>query len=252
MSASRVALVTGASSGVGAATAAALGALGWNVAIGARRTEQLADTASAVREAGGTAFAHALDVTQPESIEAFFAAVESELGPVDTVINNAGIGRPGLLHEIDPDELRTEIATNLMGPMLVARRALPSMLAKSRGDLVFISSMAVLEARPFQAGYTATKSGIEGFAAVLRKDLESTGVRSTVVRLGATRSEFGLGWDSDVLLRVIESWQKWGYMRHMHMMEPEDVAAAIVGIVTAAPHVSQDVIQLNPEGSARA
>jgi NADP-dependent 3-hydroxy acid dehydrogenase YdfG len=236
---------------VGAATAVAFGALGWKVAIGARRSDRLAETAAAVRSAGGEPLAHDLDVTKPESIDAFFAAAEAVFGGVDTVVSNAGVGRPGLLHEVSVAELREEIETNLIGTMLVARRALPSMIERRRGDLIFLSSMSVAEIRPFQPGYTASKAGVEGMASVLRKDLEGTGVRSTVVRLGATRSEFGLGWDPDVLMRVIETWQRWGFMRHMEMLEPEDVAAAIVAIVTAAPTVSHDIVQLNPEGSPR-
>jgi NADP-dependent 3-hydroxy acid dehydrogenase YdfG len=247
----RVVVVTGASSGVGAATAVAFGALGWSVAIGARRSDRLAETAAQVNAAGGKAFAHDLDVTQPESVDAFFAAAESALGSVDTVVSNAGIGRPGLLHEVKLEDLRAEIETNLFGTMLVARRALPSMIDRHRGDLVFISSMSVAEQRPMQTGYTATKAGVEGMASILRKDLEGTGVRSTVVRLGATRSDFGLGWEPDVLLRVIETWQRWGFMRHMEMLEPEEVAGAIVAIVTAPPAVSHDIVQLNPEGSSR-
>src|SRR6185503_15742168 len=99
MADARTVLVTGASSGVGAAIAQAFGARGWPVAIGARRQDRLAEVAAAIKQAGGRVFAAPLDVTKPDSIEAFFSAAESELGPIDVVISNAGIGRPGLLHE---------------------------------------------------------------------------------------------------------------------------------------------------------
>ncbi len=131
--------------------------------------------------------------------------------------------------------------------MLVTRRALPSMLARRRGDLVFISSMNVVEPRPFQLGYTAAKAGLEGMAQVLRRDLEGTGVRATIVRPGAARSEFGFGWDPEILVRVIDSWKAWGFMRHLDMMDGDQVALAVVHAVTAPPGLHVDVIQVNPE-----
>jgi NADP-dependent 3-hydroxy acid dehydrogenase YdfG len=247
MSAPRVAVVTGASSGIGAAIARALGALGWSVALGARRTEQLHEVARGVESAGGRALAHGLDVTNEAGIDAFFTAAEAAFGSVDVVVNNAGIGLPGLLHEVPVANLERELRTNLLGPMVVARRALPAMLAAKRGDLVFISSMNVVEPRPFQLGYTAAKAGLEGMVQVLRRDLEGTGVRATIVRPGATRSEFGFGWEPEILMRVIDSWKAWGFMRHLDMMEGEQVALAVVHAVTAPPGLHMDVIQVNPE-----
>lgn len=247
MSGPRTAVVTGASAGIGAAIARALGALGWSVALGARRTSLLDEVARDVESAGGRAFTHALDVTDAGSIDAFFGATEAALGRVDVLVSNAGIGVPGLLHEVPVADLERELRTNLFGPMLVARRALPSMLEHRRGDLVFISSMNVVEPRPFQLGYTAAKAGLEGMAQVLRRDLEGTGVRCTIVRPGATRSEFGFGWQPDILVRVLDSWKAWGFMRHMDMMDGDQVALAVVAAVTAPPGLHMDVIQVNPE-----
>jgi NADP-dependent 3-hydroxy acid dehydrogenase YdfG len=121
------------------------------------------------------------------------------------------------------------------------------MLERRRGDLVFISSMNVVEPRPFQLGYTAAKAGLEGMAHVLRKDLEGTGVRATIVRPGATRSEFGFGWEPDILVRVLDSWKHWGYLRHLDMMEGEQVALAVIAAVTAPPGLHMDIIQVSPE-----
>jgi NAD(P)-dependent dehydrogenase (short-subunit alcohol dehydrogenase family) len=251
MSERRTALVTGASSGIGAAIARALGALGWPVAIGARRADRLKETAAAIEAAGGEPFAARLDVTDPESIEAFFRAAEAAVGPLDVVVSNAGIGTPGLAHELSVEEIHNDIATNLTGAMIVARRALPSMLERRRGDIVFISSMTVVEPRPFQGAYAAAKAGLEGYARVLRRELEGTGVRATVVRLGPTRSEFGLGWNPEMLLKVVESWKPWGLMRHMEVLDPDDVAAAIVYAVTAPAGFGTDLIEINPDGSSR-
>ena len=247
MNGSRTVVVTGASSGIGAAIARALGALGWSIALGARRTNLLHEVATGVEAVGGGAFAHELDVTDVTSIETFFAATEAALGVVDVLVNNAGIGIPGLLHEVPVADLERELRTNLLGPMLITRRALPSMLERRRGDLVFISSMNVLEVRPFQLGYTASKAGLEGMAHTLRKDLEGTGVRATIVRSGPTRSAFGFAWEPDILVRVLDAWKHWGYLRHMDMMDGEQVALAVIAAVTAPPGLHMDVIQVSPE-----
>lgn len=248
MSAGRTALVTGASAGIGAAIAVGLGASGFSVALGARRTERLADVARAVDGEGGRAFAHHLDVTRAESIDAFVTAAEAALGPLDVVVSNAGVGVPGLLHEIDAGDLEAELRTNLLGPMLLARRVLPAMLARRRGDLVFVSSMNAVEPRPFQVGYTAAKAGVEGLARALRRELEGTGVRAVIVRPGPTRSEFGFAWGPEVLERLLDSWKRWGFLRHHEMLDGEAIAAAVVWAATRPPGTNVDVIQVNPEG----
>jgi NAD(P)-dependent dehydrogenase (short-subunit alcohol dehydrogenase family) len=208
----------------------------------------LQDVAETVTAAGGRPFAHYLDVTKADSIDAFFAATEAALGPVDVVVSNAGIGIPGMLHELSVADIEAELATNLLGPMLVARRALPAMLARRSGTLIFVSSMNAVQPRPLQIGYTAAKAGVEGVAHTLRLDLEGTGVRSLIVRPGPTRSEFGFGWAPAMLVRVIESWQRWGLMRHNDMLDPEHIAAAVVSAATAPAAAHLDVIQLNPTG----
>jgi NADP-dependent 3-hydroxy acid dehydrogenase YdfG len=243
----RSAVVTGASSGVGAAIAEALGRLGWSVAIGARRADRLAETARAIEGAGGRAVVAHLDVTRADSIEEFYATAEGALGAIDVVVNNAGIGVPGRIHELAIAEIEAELATNLLGSMLVTRRALPSMIERRRGDIVFVSSMNSVVPRPFQAGYTAAKAGVEGFAAALRLDLEGTGVRAITLRLGPTRSEFGYGWNGEVMVQVLESWQRCGFLRHHDMLDGDQVAQAVVAAITAPRGVQLDVIQVNPE-----
>jgi NAD(P)-dependent dehydrogenase (short-subunit alcohol dehydrogenase family) len=165
------------------------------------------------------------------------------------VVNNAGIGIPGLLHELDVADIQREVATNLLGPMLVVRRALPAMLARRRGDFVFISSMNVVAPRPLQLGYTASKAGVEGMAHALRMELEGTGVRSIIVRPGPTCSEFGFNWGADILGRVLEAWKHWGFMRHNDFLDSERVADAVIAAVTAPRGTSMDVIQVNPHGA---
>ena len=245
----RVALVTGASSGIGAATALALASHGCKVAIGARRLERLDEVARQIGERGAEVFAQALDVTVPDSIEAFYSAAENALGAIDVVVNNAGICRPGLLHETEEGDLEAEVEVNLLGPMRLARLAIRRMLADKRsGDLVFISSENAVVPRTFQIGYTATKMGLEGVARVLRMELEGSGIRSTIVRPGPTGSEFGHDWDPGLIKRVLDSWKYWGVQRHFEMLPAESVAQAVVTAVFAPPGTQLDVIQVMPEG----
>ncbi len=242
----RVAVVTGASSGIGAAIAVALGTLGWRVALGARRTDRLERCAQLVDSAGGTAFAHSLDVTDLVSIDTFFDRVEAQFGTVDTVVNNAGIGIPARLADSDPEALRRELDVNLLGPMFVSRRALQTMVSLGYGDIVFVTSLNAVLPRPMQAGYTASKAGIEGVAKVLAMELEGTGVRSTIVRPGPTVSDFANDWPEGVLEGITDLWQDWGLWRHDTFLPPEAIAHAVVTAVTAPVGVHLDEIQVNP------
>jgi NADP-dependent 3-hydroxy acid dehydrogenase YdfG len=240
--------VTGASSGIGRAIACAFGAETWKVAIGARRNDRLGEVAAEVESAGGEPFAHPLDVTDPRSIEDFFTAAEDALGPVNTLVNNAGTSTPGRFHTIDDDALRREVDTNLLGPMLTSRRAITSMLARgSAGDLVFISSDATRHARPRMAAYSATKAGVELLARSLAMELEGTGIRSTIVRLGPTVTEFGARWPVDELQELMDYWPRYGLQRHGGVLAAEDVARAVVTAVTTPAGVHIDTIEVQPE-----
>jgi len=243
----RTAVVTGASSGLGVAIAEALAGLGWRVAAGARRTDRLAETAKRVEAAGGTAFHHALDVTDAGSVDAFFTAVEATLGPPDVVVNNAGLSYPGHAWQLSTEQIAHEIEVNLLGPMLVARRALPALLAAKRGDLVFVTSDAARNARPRQATYTATKAGLEGYARALAMELEGTGVRSTIVRPGPAASEYAAGWDPATTVDLLGYWPRFGLQRHLAFMPAEAVARAVVMAVTTPRGVIIDTLEVQPE-----
>jgi NAD(P)-dependent dehydrogenase (short-subunit alcohol dehydrogenase family) len=243
----RTAVVTGASSGIGQATAVALGALGWRVAIGARRVEKLAETARQVTDAGGTPFARALDVTDPAAVDGFFAATEVALGPVDVLVNNAGIAWPGALHEVDDHVHRRIIETNLLGSVYTTRRAVRSMIDRGvPGDLVFISSDITVNDRPKMAAYGASKAGLEHLARTVGLELEGTGIRSSVVRVGPTLTGFGDGWDPEVFESLLPEWQRFGLQRHWGTMDVVSVARAVVMIVTSEPGTSVPLVELQP------
>lgn len=244
----RTALVTGASSGFGAAIARAFGGLGWSVALGARRMEKLAAVAEEVTAAGGKAFVHPLDVTRPESIAAFVDASEGAQGAPDVVVSNAGLSIPGELPELSEEELRSEVETNLLGPMWLARRVLPGLRERRRGDLVFVTSLNAVVPRTLQLGYTASKAGLEAMVRVLQMELEGSGVRATIVRPGASKTEFGWDWDPALLQRILASWKHWGVLRHHRYLTPEAIANAVLTVVTAPPGTHLDLVQVNPEG----
>jgi NAD(P)-dependent dehydrogenase (short-subunit alcohol dehydrogenase family) len=243
------AIVTGASSGIGAATAVELGRLGWHVAVGARREERLREVAGRVEAAGGRAFAHVLDVSDEGSIDAFYSAAERAIGPIDVLVNNAGMSILNLLHNAKPDDLRYELDVNLLGPMLLCRRAIPSMRERRRGDLVFVSSENAVRPRPYQSAYTAAKSGLEGLAKVLAMELDGTGVRSIVIRVGPTGSEFGSGMDHAMLHEALGAWKYWGVQRHLHWMPSESVAKAIARTLLAPVEESYvNLVEIMPGG----
>jgi NAD(P)-dependent dehydrogenase (short-subunit alcohol dehydrogenase family) len=248
MTGQRTAIVTGASAGIGVEIATAFAALGWRVGIGARRLDRLEETATAVRAAGGEPFSHALDVSDPASIDSFFGAVQDALGPVDVVVNNAGTASPGWLIDTPVDAIQREVATNLVGPILMSRLAIASLCSRqSRGDLVFITSDASRHARPRMATYTATKAGLEALAHCLALELEGTGIRSTVVRVGPTLSEFGFGWSPEQIEDLLGYWPRFGLQRHAGVLEPGAIARAVVSAVTAPPGVLFDTIEVQPE-----
>jgi NAD(P)-dependent dehydrogenase (short-subunit alcohol dehydrogenase family) len=244
---SRTAAVTGASSGIGQAIAVALGALGWRVAIGARRLEKLDETAGGIVAAGGTPFAHSLDVCTPASVDAFFAATEAAVGPVDVLVNNAGIAWPGALHEVDDDVHRRIVETDLLGPIYTTRRVVRSLLARgAAGDLVFVSSDVTVHPRPQMPAYGASKAGLEHLAHTVGLELEGTGIRTSVVRVGPTLTEFGDGWDTAVFDSLLPEWQRFGLQRHWSTMDVATVARAVVTIVTLEPGASVPLVELQP------
>jgi len=248
----RRAIITGASSGIGADTALELGRLGFELALGARRVARLEEVAKRIEKAGGRAFAHALDVRDPASVDAFCSASEQVLGPIDLLINNAGENRAGLIHEATPEDLRSDVEINLLGAIFMTRRVLPGMLARGRGDVVFIGSDSARHPRPYQGAYAAAKHGLEAFARVLEMETEGTGVRSILVRVGPTGSEFGNQMPKAQIPRILASWKYWGVFRHLHWMPGTSVARAIARVIEIPIEESYPtLLEIQPGGRAK-
>ena len=253
----RTALITGASSGFGAATAVEMASRGWKVAIGARRQDRLAQTAEKARAQGAAeVYAGELDVSDDASVERFFEASERALGPADVIVNNAGASRVHWLAETDTRWLRSEVETNLLGPMLVTHRALaPLLAAGTPGDVVMVSSDAARRPRPGQLAYGASKAGLENYAEALGLALEGSGVRVLKLRVGPALSEFGLAWDlsPETMQKRTAWWASFGLrdarmlaQGNLALLMPEDVARAIVHAVTQPRHILLDTIELQP------
>ncbi len=245
-------MVTGASSGIGRAIAVGLGRLGWRVALGARRAEGLKETAALVIEAGGEALPRALDVTDAASVDDFVETVEDAMGPIDVLVNNAGIAIPGAFWEMAPEQLRQEVDTNLLGPLLCSRRVLGPMIARGQGDVVFISSDTSRAPRPHLLGYGATKAAIENAARTLAMELEGTGVRATTIRVGPTLTDFASGWTSEQVDGLMATWPRYGIQRHFNTLHPDDIARAVLYAVTSPPGVHIDVVEVQPEAPRNA
>ncbi|MEI2715382.1 MAG: SDR family oxidoreductase [Nocardioides sp.] len=240
----RPVVITGASSGIGAATALMLSERGFPVALGARRVEKLDTLAAALP---GEVFTHALDLADPESVGAFAQAVTDNLGEVEVLISNAGNLIPGTVHEADSDVFASGIDLNILGPQRLVRAFVPGMVERCRGDLVFVSSDVANRIRPFLTSYAAGKWGLEGMVAAMQLELEGTGVRASIVRPGPTKTEMGTDWDGPSAERVINEWIKHGLARHGALLRAEAIAGAITSIVTAPRGTHLNVIEVSPE-----
>src|SRR5262245_33908649 len=236
---------------------------GWKVAIGARRADRLAATAEQARARGAAqVYAGGLDVTDDASVERFFNASENTVGIADVIVNNAGASRFHWLEETDARWLRTEVETNLIGPMVVTQRALaPLLAAGTEADIVMVSSDAALRPRPGQLAYGASKAGLENYSEALGLALEGTGIRIIKVRLGPALSEFAMAWDlaPETTQKRTEHWAAFG-LRDARMLAqgklgilmPDDVARAVVHAVTQPRHMLVDTIELQPSVPRRA
>jgi len=243
----RPAVVTGASSGIGRATAAALAACGHPVVLGARRVEACEEEAADIRAGGGEAAAVRLDLSESDSIERFAKAAVDILGEVEIVVSNAAQNIAGSVLGTDADSFDAVLSVNVSGTHRLVRALLPDLVARRRGDIVFVTSDVVERPRPSMAAYVTSKWGLEGYVRSLQMELEGTGVRATIVRPGPTLTGMGMDWDPVVTGEVIEQWASWGFARHDNFMRPAGVAQAVVAAVSLPRGTHATVIELQPE-----
>jgi short-subunit dehydrogenase len=184
----RVALVTGASSGIGWELARQLAAEGCRVGLVARREEPLRELAALVAGRGGAAAVAVADVGDRAQVDSAFAAIRGALGPVDLVIANAGVGRPTLLDPVNIADVEDMIRVNVLGLIYTLSAALPEMLARKRGHLVGVSSLAGYRALPGESAYCASKAAVNAYLDGLRMHLRGTGVRVTTACPGFVKT----------------------------------------------------------------
>ncbi len=191
-----VAVVTGASSGIGEATARRLAADGYAVVVAARRADRLEALAEEIRSAGGEALVVTGDIRDLAHCESIVAAAE-DWGELDVVVANAGLGCSGPFEETPDEEIRRVLDVNVLGLMRVVKAAIPGLKRRRAGRLVLVGSVLSRFATPGTAVYTASKHAVAGFADSIRFDLEPYGVRVITIMPGYTKTEF-----FDVMTRV--------------------------------------------------
>jgi NADP-dependent 3-hydroxy acid dehydrogenase YdfG len=243
----RPTLIAGASSGIGAATAAELAARGFPVALGARRVDRCSELAAEIRAAGGEAVALPLDVTDPDSVRDFVQGATERLGDVEVLVAGAGDTHFGRLHEISTAEFESQIQTHLIGANRLATAVLPGMVARRRGDVIVVGSDVALRQRPHMGGYGAAKAGLTAMVRNLQMELEGTGVRASVVHPGPTQTEMGWSLPPESIAAALEDWARWGQARHSYFLRAADLARAIAFVAETPRGGFVASIELQPE-----
>ena len=238
----RIAVVTGASSGIGEATARGLREAGFFVVLGARREDRLMAVA---RELGGRGLA--LDVRDLASIDAFTAAIAAEYGQVEILINNAGLAA-GLqpLAQGNDDDWVQMMETNVLGLLRVTRAMLPLLRRAPRAHIVNLGSVAGFEVYPGGVGYTASKHAVRAITKTLRLELMGEPIRVTEIEPGMVETEFSLVRFKGDQERASNVYQG------MRPLTGADIADCIVWVVTRPPHVNVDEMVVRPIAQATA
>lgn len=220
----KVVLITGASSGFGAAAAKLFAQEGCKIVLAARRLERLEDLAQEIRSAGAEALPVSVDVTQPAQIEALVSTAVDRYGHIDVLFNNAGFGRLNWLETLDPvKDIHAQIAVDLLGVIWTARAVLPQMYRRRSGHIINMVSLAGWAAPPLYTVYSAAKFGVRGFTEALRREAAPFGVKVSGVYPGGAATEFQkhIGGNQAKRRFRTPAWLA---------LTAEDVARAVVGL----------------------
>ncbi len=237
----KVAIITGASSGIGEATALALAAQGAQVVIVARRGHRLEKLAQQISETGGKALQIIADVTDETQVRQMVDKAKAELGRVDILVNNAGVMLLGPIDGADTEDWRRMVNLNVLGLMYATHAVLPLMKAQGEGHIINISSVAGRTASANVGVYNATKWGVGAFSEALRQEVHKDKIRVTVIEPGIVATELG---EHITNTEVKERLQ--ARVAAMTPLESEDIAAAIVYAVTQPPRVNVNEILIRP------
>ena len=237
----KVALVTGASSGIGEATALALAAEGARVAAAARRSDRLEALVKRIAERGGQALPLVVDVANEAQVHEMVHGTRDTWGRVDILVNNAGVAHLGLIDGARTEDWREMINLNLLGMMYATHEVLPLMKTQGGGHIVNISSVAGRTAQEGSAVYNATKWGVGGFSEALRQEVEKQHIRVTIIEPGVVATGM-----SRYITEQAATDQTLAWIRSISPLEAKDIAAAIVYAVTQPPHVDVNELLIRP------
>jgi clavulanate-9-aldehyde reducatase len=238
----KVAVVTGASSGIGEATALALAREGAAVLLGARRKDRLDALAERIAADGGRAIPREVDVTDEDDVRNFIQAAREELGGLHILVNNAGLMLLGPVAGADTKEWRRMVEVNLMGLLWCTHAALPHMAQAGGGDIVNVSSVAGRRATAGAAVYNMTKFGVHAFTEALRQEALHAGVRVTVVAPGFVDTELQGHNTNPLVQQGVER------MREQigEVLKAEDIANAVAFAVSQPAHVCVNELLVRP------
>ncbi|MFN3653711.1 MAG: SDR family oxidoreductase [Candidatus Nitrosotenuis sp.] len=242
----KVAIVTGASSGIGYATAQALSRAGAKVAVGARRTDKLEELKNEITKNGGEVLVQKLDVTKKSDCDAFVDTVVKKWGTVDILVNNAGLMPLSFFKNLKVDEWNQMIDVNIKGVLYCTAATIPHMLAKKSGHIVNISSVAGRIVFPAGSVYCATKHAITAFSEGLRQEFsQRANIRVTCIEPGVVATELTNTITDESLKSFVEMSKK------MESLRSEDIANAIIYAVESPSHVNVNEILIRPTTQER-
>jgi NADP-dependent 3-hydroxy acid dehydrogenase YdfG len=240
----QVVAVTGASSGIGEATALACAEAGAAVALAARRTDRITALAEQITAGGGRAIAVQTDVGEEEQANAFIQRARGDLGRLDVLVNNAGVMLLGPIEGAPTEEWRRMIHANVFGVLYCTHAALPIMREQGSGHIVNVSSVAGRFARAGSGVYNLTKFGIGAFSEALRQEGVASGVRVTTIEPGAVATELPGHNRPEVLEQMAKRFAG------ITPLEAGDIAAAIVYAIGQPANVSINEVLIRPSGQA--
>ncbi len=244
--ASRIALVTGASSGIGAATALALAAAGASVALVARRADRLDELAARVRAAGGEALVLPADLLDEHEAQRVVREAEAHYGRLDILVNNAGVMYLEPIETADLGRWRRMLELNVLSLIASTQAALPGMRARHGGHVVNVASTAGRQANPGAGGYSATKWGVVGFSESLRREVCKDNIRVSVIEPGVVATELRDHIAHAPTQQAINNWAE-----GMRQLQGADVANAILFCVSQPEHVNINEILMRPTDQER-
>jgi clavulanate-9-aldehyde reducatase len=243
----KVVAITGASSGIGEATALACVEAGAKVALAARRTDRIEELAQRIRDGGGEAVAIATDVADEASARAFVEGAREQLGGLHGLVNNAGVMLLGPVEGADTDQWRTMVDVNCLGLLYCTHAALPIMREEGAGHIVNVSSVAGRVASLGSAVYNLTKWGVVGFSEGLRQEALHANVRVTIIEPGFVETELqGHNEGNPIVMEAIDKMRE-----QMDPLQASDIADAIAYALTRPQHVAINEVLIRPTKQQR-